>query len=389
MRFSVKELLAFTDLLKQGENTLSTDNIIDTKEDIFTILYTSGSTGKAKGAMLTHENFVYSAKNIVNRLHCQKSDCFLVPVPFSHVFGLIPGILAVVMSGGRMVIVERFHAAQALKLIKEQQVTIHFGVPTMFILELNDSSFESAACSSVRTGLIAGAPCSEKLIKRIRTEMDCNIIVSYGATETSGGVTYTSFADDDWVSSKTVGRVVAESQIKIVDCDRQEVPIGTIGELACRGTGIMSGYYQMPEVTQQAVDDEGWFYTEDLATVDDQGYITIVERKKDMIIRGGYNIYPRDIEEIFFEHPHIANAAVVGVPDTVLGEVTCAVIKLISTNYEDTADAMRSFIRERAAKYKIPDHILFVEDFPLTSTGKIAKQVLRQVCENQLQALLR
>jgi acyl-CoA synthetase (AMP-forming)/AMP-acid ligase II len=237
--------------------------------------------------------------------------------------------------------------------------------------------------------LIAGAPCPEQIIKRIHAEMNCNIIVSYGATETSGGVTYTSFADNTWVSSKTVGRVVQGTQIKIVDGNRQEVPIGTIGELACRGTGIMKGYFEMSEVTQKAVDAQGWFYTGDLAKMDSQGYITIVERKKNMIIRGGYNIYPRDVEEILFTHPHIATAVVVGIPDTVLGEVTCAVIQLISANDKDIADTMKNYIRERVAKYKVPDHILFVESFPLTPTGKIDKKTLRTMCKNQLKSVLR
>lgn len=388
VRFSMSNLLSFEELLKLGETESLVNNVAASNDDVFTVLFTSGSTGTAKGVMLTHKNFIYSAANVVNTLECTEDDHFLVPVPFSHVFGLIPGILSVIMSGGRMVIMEKFRADLAIKLITEEKITVQFGVPTMFIMELNDPAAINADFSSLRTGIIAGSPCSESVINRIHSKMGCNIIASYGATETSAGVTYTNL-DDDQIGSGTVGRVIEGTEIKIVDENRKVVPVGTVGELACRGKGISKGYYQMTTITQSFTDSEGWYYTEDLAKIDDNGYVFIVGRKKDLIIRGGYNIYPREIEEIFHTHSKVAEISIVSLPDTTLGEVTCAVIKLTPDNQHETEATMKDFIKDKVAKYKIPDHILFVESFLLSQTGKINKKVLRELCKNRLESVLR
>lgn len=386
VRFSLPNLLAFTELLKRGEELLNTMEFPEIQEEqVFAILYTSGSTGIAKSVMLTHANFIYSASNVAEVLQCTEQDAHLVPVPFSHVFGLIPGILAVIMSGGRMVIMQKFHAKEAICLIQQEKLTIHYGVPTMFILELNHPWAAKNAFHSLRTGIIAGAPCPEQIIRRIHAVMGCRIVVSYGATETSAGVTYTNLSDEVGILANTVGRVVAGTKVKIVNEKRETLPAGEVGELACRGKGIMKGYVNAPEVNHCALDQDGWFYSGDLAKMDEAGYVTIVGRKKDLIIRGGYNIYPRKIEEIYYTHPHVAQVSVVGIPDSVYGEVTCAVIRLTADCCEEREESMRAFICDKVAKYEIPDHVLFVDSFVLSQTGKINKKVLRDLCIAKLQ----
>lgn len=388
VRFSVDKLLSFEELLKLGETQPCAEGFSASNEDIFAILFTSGSTGTAKGVMLTHENFIYSAENVVKTLQCSEIDRFLIPVPFSHVFGLIPGILSVIMSGGKMIIMEKFRADLAIQLIAKEKITVQFGVPTMFVMELNDPAAHDADFSSLRTGIIAGSPCPESIIKKIHSQMGCNIIASYGATETAAGVTYTDLHNKP-AALNTVGRAIEGTEIKIVDENRKNVPAGTVGELACRGKGISRGYYQMSQMTQSFTDDEGWFYTEDLAKMDEDGYVFIVGRKKDLIIRGGYNIYPREIEEIFHTHSNVSEISVVSLPDTVLGEVTCAVIKLTSDNKNETEAVMKDFIKDKVARYKIPDHILFVESFLLSQTGKVNKKILRELCKSRLESILR
>ncbi|WP_312340004.1 class I adenylate-forming enzyme family protein [Anaerospora hongkongensis] len=390
VRFSKRGLLAYDELLKCEESIARAEETGQfAKDNLFAILYTSGSTGTPKGVMLTHANFIYSAANVVNQLKSNTSDVFLVPVPFSHVFGLIPGILSVIMAGGRIVTMAKFRADAALNLIEQEKVTVQFGVPTMFILELNDPTAGMRDFQSLRTGIMGGAPCPESIVKKIVAEMGCDIIVSYGSTETAGGVTYTSFDDTEHIRSRTVGRVSQGMEIKIVDENRAEVPAGTVGELACRGKGVSKGYYQMQETTQNVIDNAGWFYTGDLAKIDDNGYIHLVGRKKDIIIRGGLNIYPHEIEEIFYTHPGVADIAVVGLPDTVLGEVTCAAIKLSASHPNETETTMKDFIQDKVAKCKIPDHILFIDYFLLSQSGKINKKALRELCHNRLKSVLR
>ena len=387
VRFAKTGLLTFDELLEVGKRVPLTGTCPVANADLFAILYTSGSTGLPKGVMLTHGNFIYSAENVIHALQCRETDTFLVPVPFSHVFGLIPGMLSVIMSGGKMVLLEKYRADRVLHLIEQEKVTVHYGVPTMFILELNDTVAGNTDFSSLRTGLIGGSPCPESVVKKIISEMGCNIVVSYGTTETAGGVTYTTLDDDSQIRASTVGRPAAGTEIRIVDKNRLPVPPGTVGELACRGKGITKGYYQAPAITENAIDGEGWYYTGDLARIDDVGYVQLVGRKKDMIIRGGLNIYPSEVEAVFYAHPHIADVAVVGIPDDVLGEVSCAVIMLKPAGEQETAAAMKEFIQARVAKYKIPDHILFTKRFLLTRTGKKDKKALIRYCKSHLGAV--
>jgi len=388
VRFEDSELPSYKNLLEEGKQKKLPSVEISPEEDVFTILYTSGTTGKPKGAMLTHENVVFSSTLTVDKLRCTNEDIYLLPVPIFHVFGLVPGILSAVYEGSKMVFIEEYKAIEVLKLIEQEKVTVHYGVPTMFILELNHPDFNKFDLSTLRTGIIAAAPCPEEVVRRIRTEMGCDIQVSYGMTETAAPVTFTTFEDDDYLKSVTVGKFMPEIEGKIVDAQRQPVPVGEIGEVAVRGKVVMKGYFKMPEETQAAFDHEGWFYTGDSATMDENGYIRIVGRKKDMIIRGGYNIYPREVEEFFYKHPSVLEVAIIGLPDTVLGEISCAVIKL-KPGYSESESTMKEYIKDKVADFKVPDRIVFVEKFPMTASGKIIKQELKNIIGEQLKTTLR
>jgi acyl-CoA synthetase (AMP-forming)/AMP-acid ligase II len=388
VRSKMSEFSGYRDLLEKGKGISASPAPIDPADDVFTILYTSGTTGKPKGAMLTHENVIYSAELSADMLKCTKDDVYLIPVPIFHVFGLVPGILSVVSKGSKMVFLEEYKAIEALKRIESEKVTVHHGVPTMFILELNHPDFQKFDLSSLRTGIIAAAPCPEEIVRRIRTEMGCDIQVSYGLTETSAPVTFTSFDDDDYLKSTTVGKFLPGYEGKIVDVQRQKVGIGEIGEIAVKGKGVMKGYYKMPEYTQAAFDEEGYFYTGDSGTMDEHGYIRIVGRKKELIIRGGYNIYPREIEEHFYKHPSVLEVAIIGLPDTVLGEISCAVIKLKPGHVEDE-QSMKDYIKDKVADFKVPDRFVFVDKLPITASGKIIKHELKNIITEKLKATLR
>ena len=388
VRFKKEEYLSFDNLLKVGEGVPYQKANIDPAEDVFAILYTSGTTGKPKGAMLTHQNLIYSASISNEKLMCTTEDVFLIAVPVFHVFGMAPGIMSAITAGAKIVFMDNYKAIHALELIEKEKISVHHGVPTMFILELNHPRFAEFDLSSLRTGIIAAAPCPEEIVRKIRTNMGCDIMVFYGLTESTASITATTFEDDDYIRSVTVGRVLPGSEARIVDSERENVPIGEVGELVLRGPGITKGYYRMPERTAEDIDEEGWFYTGDLATMDKKGYIQIVGRKKEMIIRGGFNIYPREIEEIYYKHPSVLEIAIVGLPDTVLGEITCAAIKLKQGHFVDEA-TMKDYIKNKVADYKVPDRIIFLDKLPMTESGKIKKIALEAVLREQMEATLR
>ncbi len=388
VRFEKDDTYSYSKLIELGTDQAVPSAEINSAEDIFAILYTSGTTGQSKGAMLTHKNFVHTATVSVEQLLCTEEDVFLIAVPAFHVFGMVPGILSAIVCGGKIVFMDQYKAGDALQLIEQEKISVHHGVPTMFILELNHPSFATTDLSSLRTGIIAAAPCPEEIVRKIRYEMGCEVLVSYGLTETSAPICFTSFTDNDYIRSSTVGKKVPGYDIIIVDSNHEEVPVNEVGELACRGFGVMKGYYQMPEKTSEALDDDGWFYTGDIATIDENGYIRIVGRKKEMIIRGGYNIYPREIEEVFYKHESVLEVAIIGLPDTVLGEISCAAIKL-KPGYQEDSQSMKAYIAEHVAQYKVPDHIVFLEEFPMTASGKIQKIRLQEFLKEQMQETLR
>ncbi|GCL71561.1 long-chain acyl-CoA synthetase [Paenibacillus naphthalenovorans] len=388
VRFERPGMLSYHQLLERGKHLPLTFAAIDRREDVFGILYTSGTTGRPKGVMLTHANVVHTAAITAESMRCTPDDVMLVAVPVFHVFGITPSILTNFACGGKMVLVDVFKPKDVLELIQNEGITIHHGVPTMFILELNHPAFSVYDLSSLRTGIIAAAPCPVEVVKRIRSDMGCDIVVAYGLTETSPTLTITDFNDDDRIRSETVGKVLPGAEVKIVNGQREPVAFGEVGELACRGFGVMKGYYQMPQETKAVIDDEGWLYTGDLATIDKDGYIRIVGRSKEMIIRGGYNIYPREIEEVLYKHPEVLEAAVVGLPDSVLGEITCSAVRLKS-GAKVEAEELKQFIRERMADYKTPDKIVFMHEFPMTPSGKIKKMDLQQQLKIELEGQLR
>jgi fatty-acyl-CoA synthase len=383
VRFEGEGIYSYQKLLEEGKALAFIAEEIDHKEDTFLILYTSGTTGKPKGAMLTHKNLVHTAVAGAEWMRCSPEDVFLMPTPVFHVMGLM-FVLRVIASEARMVLMAVFRPEKALSLIEQEKVTIHPGVPTMFILELNHPSFKKYNLSSLRTGEMGGAPAPVEIIRRIRSEMGCNILIGYGMTETSPTLTLTGFDDEDYLRAETVGRPLQGVDLKIVDDNRNDVGMNTVGELACRSFGLMKGYYQDLDKTREVIDEHGWYYTGDLATMDEKGYIRIVGRKKEMIIRGGYNIYPREIEEIFYTHPAIMDVAIVGLPDSVLGEVSCACIRL-KQEQKVSEEEIKEFIRDRIADYKMPDKILIMEDFPMTPSGKIKKVELQNQLKSALQ----
>lgn len=370
-------------LLSEGDWQSISEVELPDLNDPFAILYTSGSTGFPKGVMLSHLNICYTSSVTSEGLACDANDVILIPVPLFHVFGIVSCLICTVVCQGRMVLMERYKAKDALTLIEQEKVTIHHAVPTMFILELNDPDFDTYNLSSLRTGIIAAAPCPADTIRQIRSRMGCDICVSYGATETSAALTMTGFNDAEVLKTETVGRAVEEAEIKIVDMSGNGVPTGEVGEIICRSPGVMIGYYK-PTGHNESIDGEGWYYSGDLGTLDENGFLRVVGRKKEMIIRGGYNIYPREVEELLYQHPHILETAVIGVPDPVMGEKSCAVIKLKDTNIME--DDIKNYLRGKLANYKIPDTIIFTDELPMTPSGKIQKVKLKERIINELLA---
>ncbi|TAM59189.1 long-chain fatty acid--CoA ligase [bacterium] len=352
-----------------------------TPDDVFAIVYTSGTTGLPKGAMLTHRNLVVTARKTAESLACTPQDVFLVAVPLYHIFGICPSILTAAQLGARVVLMETFKADAALELCARERVTVHHGVPTMFVLELASPKLHELDLSPLRTGYIAGAPCPVDVVRRIRTELGCNVLIAYGLTETSPTLTATSFDDDDVTRSQTVGRPLPGAEVRIRrDVDGALAGPGEVGELECRGYGIMKGYWNKPAQTEEVLDAEGWFKTGDLATIDAGGYVRIVGRKKEMIVRGGYKIYPAEVESLLYAHPLVRQAAVVGVEDRVLGERSVAAIVPAAAvaDAEAASEELRAHVRARLADYKVPDRVVFLDALPMTASGKVQKHLLRE-----------
>jgi fatty-acyl-CoA synthase len=350
-------------------------------QDVIVIMYTSGTTGFPKGAMLTHRNLVGNAANIADCMTLTDADRMCIPVPFFHCFGCVLGTLACVTRGATMVPVESFAAAAVLDAVSRERCTALHGVPTMFIAELDELAKNPARydLSSLRTGIMAGSPCPIEVMRSVVDRMSAReITIAYGLTEASPVITQTRVDDPIDLRVTTVGRPLPDTEVKIVDPEtRAELPAGTQGELATRGYLVMKGYYKMPEATDHAIDGDGWLYTGDLAVRDDLGYYKITGRAKDMIIRGGENIYPREIEEFLYTHPKVLDVQVVGVPSAKYGEEVAACIRL-RPGSAATKDEIVDYCRGKIARFKIPRHVVFVEDYPKTASGKIQKYKLQE-----------
>jgi fatty-acyl-CoA synthase len=354
-------------------------------DDPINIQFTSGTTGNPKGATLTHHNILNNGFFIGEAMRLTDQDRLCIPVPFYHCFGMVLGNLACVTHRACMVIPgEGFDPVAVLSAVQEERCTGLHGVPTMFIALLNHPDFARYDLSSLRTGIMAGSPCPIEVMKRVVAEMNQReITIAYGMTETSP-VSFQSSVDDPLERRvSTVGRIQPHLEVKIVDADGRVVPPGTPGELLTRGYSVMRGYWGDEEQTRAAIDEARWMHTDDLAVLDAEGYCNIVGRLKDMVIRGGENVYPREIEEFLYTHPDIADVQVFGVPDERYGEQLCAWIRL-REGAEMTEQDVVAFCTGNIAHYKVPKYIRFIEEFPMTVTGKIQKFVMRQKMIDEL-----
>jgi fatty-acyl-CoA synthase len=382
MPFRVVETLG-TDVERERLNELRS---LLQPEDPINIQFTSGTTGLPKGATLSHHNIVNNGYFVASHMAFSHEDSLCIPVPLYHCFGMVMGVLGCVTHGAAMIFPsEAFDPGAVLEAVAAEKCTGLYGVPTMFIAELDHPQFQQYDLSSLRTGVMAGAPCPVEVMKRVIADMHMReVTIAYGMTETSP-VSFQS-RNDDSIERRvsTVGRIHPHLEVKIVDIDGRVVPRGERGELLTRGYSVMTGYWDDAEKTRQAVDEQGWMHTGDLAVIDAQGYCNIAGRVKDLIIRGGENISPREVEEFLYRHPQIQDVQVFGIPDQRYGEVVCAWIRLKGVEPCD-ADAIRLFCRDQIAHFKVPTHVRFVEQFPMTVTGKIQKFIMREQMIAELQ----
>jgi fatty-acyl-CoA synthase len=358
--------------LKERQDSLDSDEVINMQ-------YTSGTTGFPKGVQLTHANIVKNAFYIGECMELGPEDRVCIPVPFFHCFGCVLGTLNTVTHEGTMVPVESFDAEEVLQAVHEERCTAVLGVPTMFIAELEHPDFEDYDTSSLRTGIMAGSPCPMEVMKQVVDVMGASeITIAYGQTESSPVITQTRTEDPLELRVSTVGRALPETEVRIVGVDGgEDCGPGEQGELLTRGYLVMRGYYKMEDKTAEVIDDDGWLHTGDLAVMDENGYVRITGRAKDMVIRGGENVYPREIEEFLYTHPDISDVQVYGVPDEKYGEQVAAAVKK-RPDSDLTEEDVKEFCRKNIARYKVPFYVDFVEEYPMTASGKIQKYKLRE-----------
>ncbi|SAK91940.1 AMP-binding protein [Caballeronia ptereochthonis] len=375
-------MLNFDDLMRTGraQSDAATLDALEAKlnpDDPINIQFTSGTTGNPKGATLTHRNIVNNARYIAMAMRLTEQDSLCIPVPLYHCFGMVLAVLACVSTGCAMVFPgEAFDPGATLAAVNEERCTALHGVPTMFIAELDHPDFAKYDLSRLRTGIMAGSPCPIETMKRVVSKMHLGeITIAYGMTETSPVSFQSSTIDPLDKRTTTVGRIQPHLEVKIVDPLGNIVPVGETGELCTRGYSVMKGYWGDDAKTREAIVD-GWMHTGDLATLDAEGYCNIVGRLKDMLIRGGENVYPREIEEFLFRHPKVQSVQVFGVPDPKYGEEVCAWI-VVRPGEQATEEEIREFCQGQIAHYKIPRYIRFVDELPMTVTGKAQKFVMR------------
>jgi fatty-acyl-CoA synthase len=350
-------------------------------DDPINIQYTSGTTGFPKGATLSHHNILNNGFFVGELCNYTEADRICIPVPFYHCFGMVMGNLAATSHGACMVIPSpTFDPVATLEAVQAEHCTSLYGVPTMFIAELSAPGFDDYDLSSLRTGIMAGSPCPVEVMKQVIERMSMTEVgICYGMTETSPVSTQTRADDSLDRRVSTVGRVGPHLEVKVVDpATGRTVPRGTPGELCTRGYSVMLGYWEQPDKTAEAIDSAHWMHTGDLAVMDDEGYLAITGRIKDMVIRGGENVYPREIEEFLYTHPDILDAQVIGVPDARYGEELMAWVRLRPGAAALTAESLREFCRGQLAHYKIPRYVHVVDDFPMTVTGKVRKVEMRE-----------
>ncbi len=349
------------------------------KDDVCNMQYTSGTTGFPKGVMLTHYNVVNNGKCIGDCMDFSTADRLLIHVPMFHCFGMVLGMTAAMTHGVTMSPIPYFSPRQSLDCINREKITAVHGVPTMFIAMMEHEDFEKTDFSHMRTGIMAGSPCPIKVMQDVVDKMNCReITIVYGQTEASPGCTQSRVDDPLEIRVNTVGRALPGIECKIVDPEtNKELPPNTDGEFVVRGYNVMKGYYKMPEATAAAIDKDGWLHTGDLARVDENGYFKITGRIRDMIIRGGENIYPKEIEDFIYTHPKVSDVQVIGVPDKQYGEEIMACV-ILKEGVTMTEDELKEFCRENMAKHKTPRYVAFVDEFPMNAAGKILKYKMRE-----------
>ncbi|MCC5800624.1 AMP-binding protein [Rossellomorea vietnamensis] len=374
---------SWEDIMEKGkeveENDLDVRLSSLSPHDVINMQYTSGTTGFPKGVMLTHSNIVNNGYNIAGCMRLGNEDRLCIPVPFFHCFGCVLGVLACVSVGATMVPLQEFDPRLVLKTVQDEKCTGLHGVPTMFISELNLPDFDQYDLSHLRTGIMAGSNCPIEVMKGVMDKMGADeITIAYGQTESSPVITQTRTHDPIELKVETVGKSLPNVEVKIVEPgSNREIPYGVQGELCTRGYHVMKGYYKNEEATRLAIDDEGWLHTGDLAVMDEHGYCRITGRLKDMIIRGGENIYPREIEEFLYSHPKVLDVQVIGIPDEVYGEEVMAWI-ILKEGQTATSEEIREYCTGKIARHKIPRYIEFTDAYPMTASGKIQKFRLRE-----------
>ncbi|MDP1582728.1 MAG: AMP-binding protein [Bradyrhizobium sp.] len=354
-------------------------------DDAVNIQFTSGTTGSPKGVTLTHHNILNNGYFVGRAMRLTEADRICIPVPLYHCFGMVMGNLASVTSGAAMVYPgEGFDPLATLQTVERERCTALYGVPTMFIAELDHPDFAKFDLKTLRTGIMAGAPCPIEVMRRVNEAMNMrDVTIAYGMTETSP-VSFQSATDDPLERRvSTVGRIHPHVEVKVIDLEGRIVPRGERGELCTRGYSVMLGYWDEPEKTAEVLDAAGWMHTGDIAIIDAEGYCNIVGRIKDMVIRGGDNLYPREIEEYLYRHPKIQDVQIFGVADARYGEELCAWIR-VRSGESLTADEVRAFCQGQIAHNKIPRYVEFVEEFPMTVTGKVQKFLMREAVEAKL-----
>ncbi len=364
--------------LKDRSDSLNPDDAINMQ-------YTSGTTGFPKGVMLSHTNLIGNALSMAECMKLTPNDAMCIPVPFFHCFGCVIGTLCCMVSGTTMAPTVAFTAVNVLKTIEASKCTALLGVPTMFIAEFEEMDNNSYDTSSLRTGVMAGSTCPVEVMKRVIKDMGAHeMTIVYGQTEASPGITQTRDRDSLELKTTTVGKALPNVEVMIVDpVTDKELPIGEQGELCTRGYHVMKGYYKMPEATAKAIDKDNWLHTGDLAIMDENGYCKITGRIKDMIIRGGENIYPREIEEFLYTNPKVKDVQVVGIPSEKYGEEVAAFIQLKGLE-KATDTEIIAFCKDQISYHKIPKYIFFVDEYPTTASGKIQKFKLRELANTKL-----
>ncbi len=377
-------MMRFGEIIEMGRDI--TDEELRQREcsldihDTINMQYTSGTTGFPKGVMLTHYNIVNNARMVGDVMGMTEKDKLLIQVPLFHCFGCVMSTLNSVYHGSTMVVIEVFDPLKALQAISQERCTAVNGVPTMYIAMINHPDFKKYDMTSLRTGIMAGAPCPVEVMNQVRTEMHCGeVVIAFGQTECSPVMTMTRRDDPVELRVSTVGRLLPDIEGKIVDPETgEDLPPDTQGEIVTRSECVMKGYYKMEDATLAAIDNEGWLHTGDLGEIDKQGYFKVTGRIKDMIIRGGENIYPREIEEFLHTHPKVNDVHVVGIPDKKYGEQVLAAIQLKEGEH-GTPDEFITYCTGKIARHKIPKYIEFVSSYPMTASGKIQKYKLREM----------